>query len=117
MYETVKDLVFGGNWIDINPKGFIAELGLKSFVTGNDMDLPVKPTIPVIQPGDVIDMDVRRWGTHRRKDYHTSIRLLRIRGKRPLRQRSHFQTLGFSWRFSSGHSMSHSSMKLSRRTA
>ena len=94
--ETLQDLVFGGNWVDIYLKLFIAEPGLKSSFTGNDVDLSTKPTVPVIQPGNVINMDVRRCGTHTRKDYHTSLRHLRIRGKKPSSLRSHFQTFACS---------------------
>lgn len=67
MNETLQDLVFRRNGIDIDLKRFIAEPGLESSFMGNDMDLPIKPTVTVIQPGNVKDMDVRRWGTHTRK--------------------------------------------------
>jgi len=54
MNETLKSLFFHGNRIDLNLKQFIAEPGLKSSCTRNDMNLAVKPTVTVIQPGDLI---------------------------------------------------------------
>ena len=67
VYETLQDLVFGKDWVDIYLKRFIAEPGLESFFMGNDMDLAIKPTVAVIQASNVKDMDVRRCGTHTRK--------------------------------------------------
>jgi hypothetical protein len=62
--ETLKGLFFHGNRIDLNLKQFIAESGLKSSFTRDDMNLAVKPTVTVIQPGDVIDTGLRGWRNH-----------------------------------------------------
>ena len=60
----LQGLVFYGNRIDLNLKQFIAEPSLKSSFTRDEMDLAVKPTVTVVQPGDVIDTGFRGWGIH-----------------------------------------------------
>jgi hypothetical protein len=63
----VQGLVFSGKRIDLDLKQFIAKMCLKSSFTRDNMDLAVKPTVAIIQPGHVMGTGVEGWGIHARR--------------------------------------------------